>query len=276
MILVTGATGTVGSAVIEALKGSGVPFRAGVRDRKPEGVESVSLDFEKRETLRPALKGIESLFLLSNLVAPELNVVEAAKAEGVKRIVKLSVWRCPDEAYTFARWHRPVERAIEASGLAYTFLRCNIFMQNMVTYMSASIRNESAFYAPAAQARMAHVDARDIAAVAAKALTSSAHDFKAYNVSGPESLSFGDVAKTLGKVSGREIRYVEITPEDYKKASLGAGAPETYVDALLDLYRYYREGKAAETTDTVRSVTGREPVTFERFARDHASAWKKA
>ncbi len=274
MILVTGAGGTVGTEVVKALKASGARFKAGVRGRRPEvgGVASVALDFDEPQTLGPALAGVDTLFLLSNLVTQESNAVAAAKAAGVGKIVKLSVWRAADEAYSFARWHRPVERAIEASGIAFTFLRCNLFMQNVVNHMGASIRKDDAFYLPAADARVAQIDVRDIAAVAAEALTTSAHDRKAYDLSGPQSLGFADVAQTLSNVLGREIRYVAVTPEDYKKGAVASGVPEPYADALLDLYRYYREGKAAEPTGAVRAVTGKDPIRFEQFARDHADA----
>lgn len=273
MILVTGASGTVGSEVVKALQKQGASFKVGYRERRLEGLPGVAIDFDRPETLAPALAGIKTLFLLSNQVAPEANAVRAAKAAGVKRIVKLSVWDAAAEGFAFARWHRAIEREIEASGLSYTFLRPNGFMQNVIHYMGATIKGQNAIFQPAQDARISHIDARDIGAVAARVLTGTDHDGKAYSLSGPEALSYGEIAATLSSVLGREIRYVKISDEDYKQGAVGAGMPEAYADALVDLVRYYRTGGvASKVTGDVRAVTGSEPIRFEQFARDYAAA----
>jgi uncharacterized protein YbjT (DUF2867 family) len=273
MILVTGAAGTVGTEVVKGLARASANFRIAYRNRKPSvSAQAVQLDLDRPETIEPNLGGVDTVFLLSNMVSPEINLVRVARAAGVRRIVKLSVWRAGDEAYSFARWHRAVEREIEKSGVAWTFLRPNGFMQNAVTYEGDTIRREGAFYLPAADSRSSTIDARDIAAVAVVALTSAAHDGKAYELSGPESLSSAEIAAILTRVLEREIRYVPVSPEDYKKGAMAAGVPEPYADALLDLYRYYRTGAAAAVTPTVREVIGREPIRFEQFARDYADA----
>ena len=273
MILVTGASGTVGTEVVKALGGRSARVRAGYRTRPqnvPAGMESVALDYDRPETIRPALQGVDTLFLLSNTVDPELKVVDEAKRAGVKRIVKLSVIGAAAEGFTFARWHRAVEKYIEASGLAWTFLRPNGFMQNVVNYMGETIRSQSAIYSPAGNAAASHIDARDIGAVGARVLTEKGHDGKAYELTGPAALTDGQIAEILSRVLGRAIRYVPITREQYKQAAVAAGTPEGYADALLDLYRYYAEGKAAVVTPAVRELTGRDPIPFEQFARDHA------
>lgn len=274
MILVTGAAGTVGTQVVKALSGAGARFRVGYRSRRPDaaGAEAVPLDLDKPETIGPALAGAKAVFLLSNMVSPELNLVRAAKPAGVKRIVKLSVWGAAVEAFSFARWHRPVEREIEASGLAWTFLRPNGFMQNVVNFMSATIKGQNAIYQPVGEARISHIDARDIGAVAARLLTETGHEGKAYDLSGPQALSYGEVADALSRVLGRRITYVSISDDDYKKGAMAAGLPEVYADALVDLNRYYRSGAAARVTSAVKDLTGRDPIPFEQFARDHAGA----
>ncbi len=273
MILVTGAAGTVGGEVAKALAGAKASFRVGYRSRKPSiSAEAVQLDLERPETIAPALRGVDAVFLLSNTVSPEANLVRLARSAGVQRIVKLSVWAAGDEAYSFARWHRAIERAIEQSGVGWTFLRPNGFMQNVITYMGESIRRENAFYLPAADSRISTIDVRDVAAVAVKALTGSGHERKAYELSGPESLSSADIAAALTRVLGRQIRYVPVSSEGYKKGAVAAGIPEGYADAAVDLYRYYGTGAAARVTSTVRELTGREPIRFEQFARDHAAA----
>jgi uncharacterized protein YbjT (DUF2867 family) len=277
MILVTGAAGTVGSEVVKGLMAVGVRFRVGYRNRKPDalGADARALDLDRPETIAPTLGDVETVFLLSNTVAPELNLVRAAKATGVKRVVKLSVWRAHEEAYSFARWHRSVEREIETSGLGWTFLRPNLFMQSTVNFMGEAIRGDSAFYMPSGGVRVSQIDARDIAAVAVEALTRTGHEGKAYELSGAQSLSFHEVAGILTRVLGREIRYVEISAEDYKNGAVAAGVSAGYADALVDLFHgYYHEAgeKAGTVTSTVREVTGREPIRYEQFARDYAAA----
>jgi uncharacterized protein YbjT (DUF2867 family) len=182
MILVTGASGTVGSEVVRALGERGARVRAGYRSRPqklPAGFESVALDYEQPETIRPALAGVETVFLLSNTVEREKQVVDEIKRAGVKRIVKLSAFGAAEEAHSFARGHRAVERHIEASGLAWTFLRPNGFMQNVVNYMAETIRSQSAIYSSAANGAISHIDARDIGTVGARVLTESGHEKKA-------------------------------------------------------------------------------------------------
>jgi uncharacterized protein YbjT (DUF2867 family) len=277
MILVTGASGTVGSEVVKALSGTGAKVRAGYRTRAqniPKGVESVALDFDAPETVAAALMGVETLFLLSNTVAPEVKVVDEAKRAGVKRVVKLSVYGAQDEGFTFARWHRGVEKHIEKSGLAWTHLRPSGFMQNFFNYMGDTIRKQSALYTSAGNGASAHIDARDIGAAAAKVLAGTGHDQKAYDLTGPEALTYMQAAAILSRVLGREVKAVPITPEQYKQGALAAGMPEAYVDALVDLDRYYAAGRMAAPTPTVKQLTGRDPIRFEQFAKDYADRFK--
>ena len=277
MILVTGASGTVGSEVVKSLVSAGAKFKAGYRSRPqnvPDRVESVAIDFDKPETIRPALAGVESLFLLSNAVAPERNVVDEAKRAGVKRIVKLSVYGAAQEGFTFAKWHRAVEKHVEASGLAWTFLRPTGFMQNFANYMADSIRKESAFYTAAGNGAGSHIDARDIGAVAALALTRDGHEGKAYELTGPEAVTYDQAAAILSRAVGREIRHVKITPEQLRQGALAMGMPPAYVDALVDLDRAYAAGTLAGVTPAVKELTGRDPITFEQFAKDYAARFE--
>lgn len=284
MICVTSASGTVGSEVIRRLEAENIPFRAAFFSQaKAEaaharGVEVAIIDYNRPETLRSAFQGCDRLFLaapnVSNQTQLELNAVEAAKAAGVRHIVKLSVLGA-DDAYSLARVHRPSEEAIEASGMAWTFLRPNGFMQNAVTFMGPSIRGEGAFYSATGQAKMSHVDVRDVAAVAVKALTASAHEGKIYTLTGPEALTYDEMADELSQVLGREIRHIDLPPEDLKGAMLAGGMSEDIADVLLDLERYYREGRPSRVTNDVKQVTGRDPHRFAEYARETAAtgAW---
>ncbi len=272
MILVTGAAGTVGREVVRALAARGAQFKVGVRGRPVPGAATVPIDFDKPETLAPALRGITALFLLSNTVAPEAGVVKAAKAAGVARVVKLSVWGAAGERFTFGKWHRAVERELEASGLEWTFLRPNGFMQNIVNYTGATIRSQNAIYHAAGDGKVSHVHAADIGDVAAEVLTGRGHAGKAYELSGPQAIGYGEIAQILSRVLGRKIQYVSLRDEDYKQGAVAAGMPPFYADALVDLARSYRAGDFSRVSGDVKAVTGREPIPFEQFARESAAA----
>src|SRR5262249_51368234 len=150
--------------------------------------------------------------------AAEIRVVEAAKRGGVKRLGKLSVLGAAGGGDSFARIHRPVERAVEASGVPYTLLRPASFMQNFVTYEGEAIREEGAVYLPCGDARQSFVDARDIARVAATVLTRAGHEGQAYNLCGPELLTCAGAAAKLSAAAGRAISYVGVSEADYRKA----------------------------------------------------------
>jgi uncharacterized protein YbjT (DUF2867 family) len=282
MILVTGAGGTVGTELVKDLRSSGAHFRAAYHSprkaehAKRDGIDAVAVDFAKPSTLAAALADVERLFLLGTgflgQAEAEVGVVREARTAGVRHIVKLSVWGADGEAFSFAKVHRPVERAIESSGLHWTFLRPNGFMQNIVNYFATTIRSDGAFYTPSRGCRVSHIDARDIAAVAGKALTEPGHEGRIYRLSGPESLTYAEIAAKLSAVLGKMVRYVDIPDADFKKGALGAGMPEAYADALLSLIHYYEGDHASAVTPDVERVTGRKPVRFDQFARDHADA----
>ena len=285
MICVTGASGTVSSEVIRQLESSKVPFRgAYFSNKKAEaaratGIEPVIIDYNRPETLREAFQGCDKLFLLGpnalNQSELERTAVEAAKAAGVRHIVKQSVMGAAEESYSLAKVHRPVEKAIESSGLAWTFLRPNSFMQNAVTFMGQTIRAEAAFYSASGQARISHVDVRDIAAVAVKVLTGPNYEGKAYTLSGPEALTYDEMASELSKPLGRPITHINLSPSDLKGGMLAEGMPEEIADRMLDLERYFGEGQASRITNDIKQVTGREPRRFAEYVRETAAtgAW---
>jgi len=284
MILVTGAGGTVGSEVLGQLQRAGAKVRAGFHNdekakaAKAKGVDAVKIDFNRPETLREALRGVDKVFLLTggapNQVEQETNLVKAAKEAGVKHIVKLSVIGADKEGFIFARIHRASEKAVEGSGIPWTFLRANGFMQNMVNYSGDTIRTQGAFYGAAGEAKISHVDVRDLAAVAVKALTEKAHEGKAYNLNGPEALTYAQVAEKISKAAGKKVAYVDLPPAQLKQGLVGAGIPDKYADAMLDLHAFYKRNEASSVGSDIKRVTGRDPIKFDQFAKDNAAKFR--
>ena len=281
MICVTGAGGTVSSDLIKQLESANAPFRAAhfsnekAEAARARGIDAVIIDYNSPEMLQAAFQGCDKLFLLGpnalNQSELEQNAVEAAKAADVRHIVKQSVMGAVEESYSLAKVHRPVEKAIESSGLAWTFLRPNSFMQNVVTYMGETIKAEGTLYSASGKAKISHVDVRDIAAVAVKSLTEPHHEGKAYTLSGPEALTYDDLASELSKVLGRSISHISLSPSDLKSGMLAEGMPEAISDRMLDLESYFREGRASRITNDIKQVTGREPRRFAEYVRETAT-----
>lgn len=281
MILVTGSTGKVGQALVEALKAKGAAFKALARSEasaqalEAKGVAVVRGDLAD---LGPALKGIDTLFLLSSSADPhaaEAPAVAAAQAAGVKKVVKLSALGAQaDSVNPFLRGHARVERLLEASGLAWTSLRPSFFMQNWVTYNAAAIKAGQPVYANAGAARLGWVDVRDIAAVAVAALTEAGHEGRVYELTGPEPSSYAEVAAKLGSLLGREVSYVPVPDDAAYQAMTGLGLPADYAWALTTLNQLVRRGFADVSTQTVQLVTGHAPRTIDAFLTESKAAFQ--
>jgi len=286
MILVTGATGTTGREIVGELRRLGVVgVRALVRDparaafiREAE-FETAEGDFDRPETLGAALEGVERVLLLTpptpQTFAQQSAFVEAARRAGVRHVVKFSaIGADADAPEGFGKWHGQSEDLLKSSGLAWTMLRPNFFMQNIL-WQARQIVATGAIYQPVGEARASFIDVRDIAAVAARALTEPGHEGQTYVLTGPEALSYRDIAAKLSDATGRQINYVPITPAQFREGALGAGQPEWLVSALERLNELFASGRAAEVNDNVRRVGKKEPTTFDQFARDHAAAFEK-
>jgi uncharacterized protein YbjT (DUF2867 family) len=278
MILVTGASGTVGSAVLEEVRKTGTPFRAMYRSeddtrKAPAGVSTIIADFSSKESIQRALAGVDAVYLVCSpipaLVELESNVIDVSRESGVKFIVLNSALGAGDYPKSFPSWHRIVEDRLKASGLAYAILRPNSFLQNILAYMAPSIRAQGAFYAAMGNGRTSYLDVRDIAVVVAKALVSPGeHTGKTYELNGPEAFTYAELADRITRVANRPIKYVDVPEAAQRKSMLDLGMPEWQVNALLDLQQYYKNGHGGEVTDVLPELLGRSPVQLDQFLEE--------
>ena len=283
MILVTGATGNNGIELIKRLSSLGAAVRGMVRKQHDRGsgtlpgVEFMTGDFDDPGSIRRALEGIERAFLVTNsserAEAQQLGFVDAARAVGLRHIVYLSqLHAATNSPVRFLRYHAVVEDAIDSSGITYTHLRPNLYAQGLLGFRS-SIISEGRFFAPACDARVSIVDVRDIAAVAAVALTESGHEGKIYDITGPEALTHAEMALQLSSALGRDIAFVDLQEQAMRDMLLGFGVPAWQAEGLLEDYAHYRRGEASIIASAVRDVTGRPPRSFAAFARDYKQAF---
>jgi uncharacterized protein YbjT (DUF2867 family) len=282
MIVVTGATGTVGRQVVRQLVASGAPVRALVRDpNRRDGlgasVERVRADLAEPASLDSALAGAEKLFLLA--VGPELarleaNAIAAAQRAGVRHIVELSALGADQEpGITLGRWHRQAERQLMASGMAWTIVRPAAFMSNSFDW-AATIKAQDAVYHAAGDGKIAAIDPADIAAVAVLALTTRGHEGQAYTLTGPEALSVSEQVERIAAALGRPLRAVAIAEGEARASMLQAGVPKSMVDPLLELAALIRAGYAGLVTATVEELLGRRACSFDEWLRDNVAAFQ--
>jgi uncharacterized protein YbjT (DUF2867 family) len=287
MILIIGATGTVGREIVQQLVAHGVSVRALVRSPEKAtaiaapGVEPVLGDLQHPRSLDAALAGVTRAFLLSPLdphqVTLQGNFIQAAQRAGQVYIVKVSgLGTALDSPVRSGRWHAQIEQQLEATGLPFTHLRPLFFMQNILHLFAPTIATQGALVASMQEGKIAMVDARDIAAVAVTALTEDGHTGKAYTVTGAEALSFREVAEKLTVATGRQVTYRDISLDTTRQRLAATGMPAWHVDVLMEFWTVLREGYAAEVTDTVEAVTGVPPRTFDQFAREHAALFRGA
>lgn len=281
MILITGATGNIGTELVKRLSANGQEFLVMVRqsedaaafERMP-GAKPVIADFEDKATVASALQGVERAFLLTpsseKAQAWQTGFVQSAKDAGVERIVKQSQLHASDASpVRFLRYHAAVEQAIRGSGMEWTFLRPNLFMQGLLMFAD-QVKQQGKFAIAAGDAKVSAIDVRDIAAVAAVALTDDEHVGKTYDLTGPQALTHSEMAAMLSKASGREIRFERISDDQMRQMLSALKMPVWMADGLVEDYAHYRRGEAEASTSGVRDALGREPISFATFADDYA------
>jgi uncharacterized protein YbjT (DUF2867 family) len=281
--LVTGATGTVGTHLMRALSERGAKPRGFVRD-KAKGVrahgpdaELAAGDYGDPDSVRAALDGIDQVFLTCGnhpaQVGWENTVVDAAVAAGVRRIVKLSALGAQTGSpVAFFDAHGRIEDHLRAAGIASVLLRPAFTMSNVLAG-APGVRQAGAFFAPAAGAKVAMIDPRDIAEVAALVLSTEGHDGRAYELTGPAAVTFDDVVADLSAVLGRQVGFVPVPDGDAVAQFVAAGAPEWFATNVVRQFGLLRQGSQNQVLDTFRALTGREPRTLGEFIRDHAAAF---
>jgi uncharacterized protein YbjT (DUF2867 family) len=285
MILITGASGNAGGAVLREVLKSGNGARAMLRSKEdtakvPQGATPVIADFADKLSLRRALEGVDTVYLVCSpvreLVELESNMIDACREAGVKHIVLNSALGAGDFPKSFPSWHRKVEDKLKASGMGYTILRPNGFMQNVIAYFAPSIRVQGAFYQSTGNAKISHIDLRDIALAAATILRSpSRHRGKIYELNGPEALSYAEVAEKISRATGREVQYVDIPPDAQRKALLDMDMPDFMVTALLELQEYYASGKASRVDGTLESLINRASTKMDDFLKESADQFRE-
>ncbi len=279
MILVTGATGTVGRPLLELLSARGEPVRAMVRNPAvavvPPPVEVVRGDFDASASLPGALAGVSAAFLLTAPSTPngdhDAAFVAAARQAGVERIVKLSAigtGAVTPEGEVIGSQHADGERVLREGGVEWTILRPSVFASNTLSWADA-IRHGRPVANLTGAGRQGVIHPRDIASVAATALTADGHTGRVYTLTGPESLSVPEQVTILGEVLGRPVTYTDIDPRTIRAQLAGSGMTDAAVRIMVNGLSYARSGRNDTVTSDVYAVTGRSPMTYRSWAEEH-------
>lgn len=281
-ILVTGATGNVGRTVTALLAASPVQVRALTRDPGPAArllppnAEVVRGDSSDRSSLDAALDGVDAMYLACGNVPDQVDVesalIDRAVANGLSRVVKLSARGAElGSAVAYWHWHATIEAHLAGSGVPAVVLRPSFLMTNLLAVLG-QVRDHGLLVAPAAHARISMVDPRDVAAAAAVTLLESGHEGSTYVLTGPSAVTYDDVATSFAGALGRDVAYLDVTPDEARRSMLDQGLPPFVVDQLGAVFAALRRGQQATTTDAVAALIGRPPRSVGDFAAAHVRA----
>ena len=275
LILVVGASGTVGTELINQLKQQGHQTRATTSQKVQNSQELMHINLATGEGIKDAFEGVDKAFFLSPpgyadqyaLLSP---LIKEAKRRGLKKVVLMTAMGAnANDSTPFRR----AEIELEKSGLNFNIIRPNWFFQNFSSFWIQGINEQNKILLPAGKAKVSFIDARDISAVAAKLLTSDAFDRKDFDLTGPEAVDHNQVAEAISKVSDRKVEYQEIKPEELKQGLLKAGAPEDYANFLVMIFGFLREGYSERLTSSVKDITGLEPRALSKYSNDYKNSW---
>ncbi|WP_119302765.1 SDR family oxidoreductase [Dongia deserti] len=283
LILIIGATGTIGRELVPQLAGRGQRVRVAVRDPGKaaagfgSGIEILQADLAEPDTLVAACAGADKVFVVSNGpgIRLEPNLYKAAASEGIKHIVRVSALEIefPELAATpLGQWHLEAEQHLRACGIPWTLLRPSYFASN--TRLPFIIDLQAGAFLPSGHGREAPIDPRDIASVGVKVVTEEAHDGEVYLLTGPALLSFSEMTAKVSAVLGKPLKHVDVTEEEARRRFLSLGIPAAFVESLLGHFAATRAGRAY-VTDTTSRLLGRAARTFDEWLRDNAAILKE-
>lgn len=274
-ILIIGSSGTVGSEIAKILDNLGFDLLLAT-SKEPKLKNQVRINLATGEGVHNAFEGVDKAFLISppgyadqyTVLSP---LIQESKRRGLKKIVLMTAMGA--NAVETAPFRR-AEIELEKSGLKYNIIRPNWFFQNFNSFWLNDIVTKDKILLPAGNAKVSFIDARDIAAVAAKLLTTSNFDNRDFDITGPEAIDHNDVAQAISETSGRKVIYQETDPEILKNKLLQVGLPKEYVEFLLMILQFLKAGYSAAVTDNVKQITGSKPRDLKQYANDHKQFWK--
>ena len=282
-LLITGATGNVGQHVVELLEGTDHQVRVASRSvtgasPAAANVSAVKFDFLEPSTFEAAFQGVERMFLvrppaLGDVKRQIVPALQAANRAGVKQVVFLSLFGAEKNAWTP---HRQIETFLESSSLQWTFLRASFFMQNLNTTHRPEVMERDEIFVPAGRGKTSFVDARDLAAVAAKALTEPGHKSRAYDLTGSQALDYFEVAQIFREMLDRPIRYANPGWWRFARRMRQRGLAWSYIVVMIGIYTTARLGWAGRVSPELEQLLGRPPITMRLFVEDHARVWQRS
>lgn len=279
-ILITGISGNVGNAAYQYLVDQEVNIYAGVRSiEKYEGrydrVELRKLDMTDRSTYKTALESMDSVFLVRPPALKDVDgifvpFIQACVVNGIKHIVFLSLIGIEKNPFPP---HHKIEKAIVSSGINYTFIRPSFFMQNLVDAHSDEIKYNNEIFIPSGKAKINFIDARDIGEICGRVMLSVDHYNKAYDVTGPEVLTYKDIARKMSVILGRPIIYSKPSMLKFRKAMINKGVEKKFVTVMMMLYLTTRLGMADTMSDDAVEILGRKGKSIDEFINDYIEVW---
>ena len=284
MILITGATGKTGSATAKSLGEKGERFRALIRnEEKKEGLESLGGEvvigsIENTEVVNQSMQGVKTVLVLlpnsESQLALEKQLVDSAKQAGVERIVKMSsIEATPDATSPIPKLHLESEEYIKQSGLAWTMIKPNFYMQNLLA-SAGTIKEQGKIFLPMGEGKTGMIDTTDVGTVIAKVLSEDGHESMNHEITGPEILSFYEVAEIFSKALGKQVDYVDVPMDAYKETLGQFLTNQWHLDAVIDLFKGIAEGGIEDKTNTFNELTGETPKSLSQFLAENSFIFK--
>ena len=284
MILLTGATGKTGSATAKALNERGIKFRALIRnEEKREDIESLGGEviigsIENKEAVDQSMVDVETALILlpnsENQLSLVKQLVDSAKQAGANRIVKMSsIEATPDATSPIPRLHLESEEYIKQSGLNWTMVKPNFYMQNLLA-SAATIKDQGKIFLPMGEGKTGMIDTTDVGKVLAKVLSEDGHESMNHEITGPEILSFFEVAEIFTQGLGKQVDYIDVPLAAYKETLGQFLTNQWHLDAVIDLFKGIADGGIEEKTDTYSNLMGESPKSLSQFISENSFIFK--